>query len=136
MRITILHSDELVCASLPSSSYKWTPIPCCSKNHVTVHKDISTAVFNLGDKIYRYYYITVFNDMDWLPYLRELSNHFCFDYFGSLIMNHKYIGNEDAGRVNVYFYRGKASHQCQKRQKEFFGLYVSYDRRVKHQLTE
>ena len=64
------------------------------KKHVTVHKYISTAVFNLGDKIYRNKYITVINDMDWLPYLGEPSNHFCFDYVGSLIMNYKYIGND------------------------------------------
>ena len=57
--------------------------------------------------------------MDWLPYLGEISNHFCFDYVGSLIMSHKDIGNEDAGRVNVYFYRGKASDQFQKMQKDF-----------------
>ena len=57
--------------------------------------------------------------MDWLPYLGELSNHLCFDYVGSLIMNHKDIGNEDAGRGNVYFDKGKVSAQCHKRQKYF-----------------
>ena len=36
------------------------------KNHVTVHTDISTAVFNLGDKIYRNEYITVVSYMDWI----------------------------------------------------------------------
>ena len=61
------------------------------KKHVTVHKYISTAVFNFGDRIYRNEYITVVNNMDWLPYLGELSNNFCFGYVGSLIMNHKYI---------------------------------------------
>ena len=39
------------------------------KKYVTVHKDISTAVFTLGDKIYRNWYLTVVNDMDWLPCL-------------------------------------------------------------------
>ena len=67
------------------------------KKHVTVHKDISTAVFYLGNKIYGNEYTTVVNDMDWLPCLGYLSNNFCFYYVGSLIMNHKYIGNEDAG---------------------------------------
>ena len=62
-------------------------------------------------------YITVVNDMDWLPCLQELSKNLCFDYFGSLIMNHKEIGKEYAGRGNVYFDIGKASAQCQKRQK-------------------
>ena len=74
--------------------------------------------------------------MDWLPCLGELYNHFCFDYVGSLIINHKYIGNEDASRGNVYFDIGKASSQCQKRQKYFFGLSVPDDRRVGHKLTE
>ena len=46
-------------------------------------------------------------------------NHFCFDYVVSLIMNHKYIGNEYDGRGNVYFDKGKASTQCQRRQKYF-----------------
>ena len=50
--------------------------------------------------------------MDWLPYLVYLSNNFCFEYVVSLIMNHKYIGNG------------------------FFGLSVTDDRRVEHQLTE
>ena len=57
--------------------------------------------------------------MDWLPRLQELSKYLCFDYVGSLIMNHKDIGNEDSGRGNVYFDRGKASDQYQKRQKYF-----------------
>ena len=61
------------------------------KKHVTVHKDIPTAVFNLGDKIYRNEYITVLNDMDWISCLGELSNNLCFYYVGSLIMNPKYI---------------------------------------------
>ena len=74
--------------------------------------------------------------MDWLPCLGELYNHFCFGCVESLIMNHTYIGNDDAGRGNVYFYRGKASSQFQKRQKEIFGLYVTDDRRVGHQLLE
>ena len=87
------------------------------KKHVTVHTDIYTAVFYFGVKIYRNEYITVLNDMDWLPCLGEISNHLCFDYVGSLIMDHKYIGNEDSGRGNVYFDRGKASSQCEKRQK-------------------
>ena len=39
------------------------------KKHVTVHKDISTAVFYFGDKIYRNEYITVLIDMYWLPCL-------------------------------------------------------------------
>ena len=52
------------------------------------------------------------HDMDWLPCLGEFSNHFCFYYVGSLIMNHKYIGND------------------------FFGLSVQDDRIVDHQLTE
>ena len=50
-------------------------------------------------------------------------------------MNHKYIVNEDADRGNVYFDRGKASSQCQKRQK-YFLLSVPDDRRVYYQLTE
>ena len=52
------------------------------------------------------------NDMDWLTCLGEFSNHICFNYVGSLIMNHKYIGNY------------------------FFGLSVPDDRIVYHQLTE
>ena len=40
------------------------------KKHVTMHKYISTAVFYLGDKIYRNEYITVVNGMDWIPCLR------------------------------------------------------------------
>ena len=64
-------------------------------------------------------YITFVNEMDWLPFLVELSNHLCFYHVVSLLMNHKYIGNEDAGRGNVYFDRRKASSQCQKRQKYF-----------------
>ena len=87
--------------------------------HVTMHKDISTAVIYLGGKMYRKEYLTVLNDIDWLPCIRELSNYFCFDYVGSLIMNHEDIGNEDSGRGNVYFDRGKASAQYQKRQKYF-----------------
>ena len=75
------------------------------KNHVTVHKDISTEVFYLGDKIYRNEYITVVNDMDWLTCLGKLSNTLCFYYVGSLIMNYKYIGNEDSSRGNIYFDR-------------------------------
>ena len=63
------------------------------KNHVTVHKDVSTAFFNLGNEIYRNEYITIVNDMDWIPCIGELSNNFCFDYIVSLIMSHKYIGN-------------------------------------------
>ena len=63
------------------------------KKHVTVHKYISTAVFYLGDKIYRNEYIPVLNDMDCLPCLGELYNHFYFDYVGSLIMHRKGIGN-------------------------------------------
>ena len=51
-------------------------------------------------------------------------------------MNHKDIGNEDDGRGNVYFDSGKASAQYQKRQKYFFGLSVSENRRFDHQLTE
>ena len=47
------------------------------KNHVAMNKDISTAVFYLGDKIYRNWYITIVNDMDCLPCLGELSNCFC-----------------------------------------------------------
>ena len=90
------------------------------KYHITVHKYISTAVFYLGDKIYRNEYLTVVNYMDWLPFLQELSNHFCSDHVGSLIMNHKDIGNEDDERGNVYFYIGKASAQCQKRRKYFW----------------
>ena len=39
------------------------------KKHVTVHKNISTAVFYLGDKIYRNEYITVVNDMKGYPVL-------------------------------------------------------------------
>ena len=100
-----------------------------------MHKYISTAVFYLGGKIYRNEYTTVVNDMDCLPCRGELSNHFCFYYIGSLIMNHKYIGNEDAGRGNVYFGIGKASYQCQTRHI-VLGLYVTDDRRVDHQLTE
>ena len=50
--------------------------------------------------------------MDWLPCLGEFSNHFFFDYVGSIITNHKYIGNK------------------------FFGLPVPYNRIVDHQLTE
>ena len=50
--------------------------------------------------------------MEWLPCLGEFSNHFCFDYVGPLIMNHKYIGND------------------------FFGLSVPDDRRVDHKITE
>ena len=53
--------------------------------------------------------------MDWLPFLVEISNRLCFDYVGSLIMNHKYIGNEDYGKGKVYFDKGEASYQCQKR---------------------
>ena len=67
-----------------------------------MHKDIYTAVFYLGNKIYRNEYINVVNDMVWLPCLRELSNHFCFYYVGVLIMNHKYILNEDYSRVFKY----------------------------------
>ena len=48
------------------------------KKHVTVHKYISAAVFYLGGKIYRNEYITVLNDMDWIPCLGELSNNLCF----------------------------------------------------------
>ena len=106
------------------------------KNHVTVHKDISTAVFNLGDTIFRNEYITVVNDMYWLPCLGELYIHLCYDYVVSIIINHMYIGNEYAGRGNVYFDRGKASSQCQNRQKYFVGLSVTDDRRVDHKLTE
>ena len=84
----------------PTTAYKYLE---ALQIHVTVQKDISITVFNLEDKIYRNEYITFVNDMDWLPCLGELSNHFYFDYVGSLIMNHKYIGNEDAGRSNVYF---------------------------------
>ena len=51
-------------------------------------------------------------------------------------MNHKDIGNDDAGRSNVYFDRGKASAQCQKRQKYVFGLSVPNNHRVDHKLTE
>ena len=50
------------------------------KNYVTVNKDISTADFYLGGKIY--YYITIVNDMYWLPCLGKLYDHFCFDYVG------------------------------------------------------
>ena len=57
--------------------------------------------------------------MDWIPCLGGISNHFCFDYVVSLIINHKYVVNEDASRGNVYFERGKASYQCHKRQKYF-----------------
>ena len=106
------------------------------KNHITVNTDISTAVLNLRDKIYRNEYINVVNNMDWLPCIGELSNNFCFDYVLSLIMNHNCIVNEDSGRGNVYFDRGKASSQCQKRQKYFLGLYIPYYHRVDHQLTE
>ena len=74
--------------------------------------------------------------MDWLLCLGEISNHLCFEYVGSLITNQKYIGNEDVGRGNVYFYIGKASYQCQKRQKYIFGMSVPDDRRVENQLTE
>ena len=89
--------------------------------YVIVHKDISTAVFYLGDKIYRNEYFIVVYDMDWLPCIAELSNHLFFDYVGSLIINHKYIVNEAAGGGNVYFDRGKASPQYQKSQKYFLG---------------
>ena len=106
------------------------------KNHVTVHKDISTTVFYLGDEIYRNEYITVVNDIYWLPCLWDISNHLFFDYAGSLIMNHKGVVNEGCGRGNVYIDKGKASDQCQKRQICFFGLSVPYDHRVDHQLTE
>ena len=51
-------------------------------------------------------------------------------------MNHKDIGNEDSSRGNVYFDRGKASAQYQKRKKYFFGLSVTDYHRVDHQLTE
>ena len=34
------------------------------KNHINLHKDISTDFFNLWYKIYRNEYITVVNDMD------------------------------------------------------------------------
>ena len=85
------------------------------KKHVTVHTDIYTAVFYLGDKIYRNDYITVVNDIDWLPCLGELSNHLCFDSIGSLIMNHKDIGDEDEGKDNGSFEIGNASAQCHKR---------------------
>ena len=85
-----------------------------------MHKDISTEVFYLGDKIYRYEYTTVVNYMDWLPCLRELSNHFCFYYIESLIINHNYIVNEDVGKGNFYIDRGRDSSQCHKRQKVFF----------------
>ena len=51
-------------------------------------------------------------------------------------MNNKYIGNDDAGRGNDYFDRGKASPQCQNRKKYVFVLSVPYDRRMDHQLTE
>ena len=100
-----------------------------------MHKDVSTAFFNLGNEIYRNEYITIVNDMDWIPCIGELSNHFCFDYVGSIITNQEYIVNEDDGRGNIYFDRGKASPQCHNRQKYFFGLYVPDDRRVDHQLT-
>ena len=89
------------------------------KKHVNVHKDISAAVFYLGDKIYSNDYVTVVNDMYCIPCLGELSNRLCFDNVGSIIMNHNYIGNEYDGKDNVYFDRGNASAQCQKRQKEF-----------------
>ena len=36
-------------------------------------------------------------------------------------MNHKYIGNEDAGKGNAYFDIGKASSRYQKRQKYLLG---------------
>ena len=49
-------------------------------------------------------------------------------------MNHKYIGNEDAGSGNVYFDRGKDSFKCQKR--HIFLLSIPDGRRVDHQLTE
>ena len=101
----------------PTSAYQYLE---AIKKHVTLHRDISTEVFYLGGKIYRNEYITIVNHMDWLPCLGELSNHLCFDYVGSLIMNCKYIGNDDAGRGNVYFDRGKASSQRQKRQKYFW----------------
>ena len=74
--------------------------------------------------------------MDWLPCLGELSNHVCFVYVGSIIINYKDIGNEDTGRGNVYFDIGKSSSQYQKRQKYFLGLYVLDDRIVDHKLTE
>ena len=50
------------------------------KKHVTVNKDISTAVFYLGGKIYRNRYITVVNGMYLIPFIGELSNHLCFDH--------------------------------------------------------
>ena len=50
--------------------------------------------------------------MDLLPCLGELSKYLCFDDVVSLIMNQNNIGNEDAGRGNVYSYREKASSQC------------------------
>ena len=52
------------------------------------------------------------NDMDWLPCIGELSNHLCFYFVGSIIINHKCIGND------------------------FFGIFVLDDRIVYHQLTE
>ena len=72
-------------------------------------------------RFYNNDYITVVNDMDWIPCRGELSNNFCFCYVGSHTMNHKYIGNEDPGKGNVYFDRGKTISQCQNRQKDCLG---------------
>ena len=102
----------------PTSSHQYLE---ALKKHVILHKDISTAFFYLWYKIYRNEYLTVVNDMDWIPCLQELSNHICFDHVGSIIMNNKDVGNENAGRGNVYFERGKASAQFQKSQKGFLG---------------
>ena len=67
------------CQVPPTSAHQYHE---ALKKHATVHKYISTAVFNIWDKIYRNEYINVVNYMGWLHCIGKLYNNICFDYFG------------------------------------------------------
>ena len=72
--------------------------------------------------------------MDWLPFLGEISNHFCLYYVVSLIMNTSILEMRILVEEMLLLTEGRPVTNV--RRGIFLGLSVPDDCRVDHQLTE
>eukprot|EP00957_Ditylum_brightwellii_P121334 9253001-Ditylum_brightwellii.AAC.1 len=105
------------------------------QSHIKSQPDTSTVTCYMDAKLYRTEFITVVNNISCNQHLQQLSNCFCFDEVGDLLCKHREKGKNESGRESILFGHVKASAQCQRRQRNIYGLIVPDDRTLDSHIT-
>ena len=100
----------------------------CLQDFVSKNSDKEVIMYRNTVGFHCNNFVTVINDINFCPELKELSKHFNHTQAMYLIQKFKEHGKEDGNRNNVFFDRGKSCGQNQVRTINSLGIAVPRDR--------